>query len=221
MRTLAFALLFVPAVAFAQPPLPKRDPVRYGVVLTETLAELYPQTDPKAALDSAVKILEAKRYELFAAHFLDPEFFDEKVVERARSIEEAVEKELFAVREAQLRNPATVNNASRLPIEPKPFQDRVREESMKRAFAHSVKDIVNHLADSPETPRLFRKYWRSGELVESGMNAGFTHKDHPGLTVYLRRAGDRWFLENRQTEEERKAPPMPIVPAPASPAEGK
>jgi hypothetical protein len=221
MRTLALALLFVPAIAQAQPQLPKRDPVRYGVVLTDTLTELYPQTDPKAALDSAVKMLEAKRYELFAAHFLDPEFFDEKVIERAKMIEEAVEKEFLELREAQLRNPASVNNASRLPIEPKLFQDRVREEAMKRAFGLSVKDLVSHLGDSPETPRLFRKFWRSGELVETGMNAGFTHKDHPGLTVYLKRVGDRWFVENRQTEEEKKVAPMPIVPAPAAPPEGK
>jgi len=219
MRTLAFALLFVPAVAVAQPQLPKRDPVRYGVVLTETLAELYPQNDPKAALDSAVKILEAKRYELFAAHYLDPEFFDEKVIERAKTIEEAVEKELLDLRESQLRNPSSVNNANRLPIEPKPFQDRVREEAMKRAFALGVKDIVNHLGDSPETPRLFRKYWRAGDLSETAANAGFTHKDHPGLTVYLKRIGDRWYLENRQTEEEKKVAPVPT--APVAPAEGK
>jgi hypothetical protein len=214
MRFLAFALLLMPAAAFTQE-LPKRAPVRYGVVLTETLAELYPQTDPKAALDSAVKILEAKRYELFAAHFLDPEFFDEKVIERARSIEGAVEKELLEVREAQRRNPASVNNANRLPIEPKPFQDKVRDEAMKRAFGLSVKDIVEHLVDSPEVPRLFRKFWRAGELSETAAGAGFVHKDHPGLTVFLKRVGDRWYLENRQTEEEKKMPPMPAAPVEA------
>ncbi len=211
MRLLAFAILIAPAIALAQPQLPKRDPVRYGVVLTETLTEIYPQTDPKTALDSAVKVLEAKRYELFAAHYLDPEFFDAVVIDRARGLEEKVEKELLERREAQRLNPASVNNSSRLPIEPKLFQESVRQEAMNRAFTLSVKDMIDHLGESPETPRLFRKLWRSGELVETGMVAGFTHKDHPGLTVYLKRMGDRWFLENRQTDEEKKVQPVPVA----------
>jgi outer membrane receptor for Fe3+-dicitrate len=205
-------VLCLPAFALAQPQLPKRDPVRYGVILTETLAEIYPQIDPKITLDSAVKVLEAKRYELFAAHYLDPEYFDAKVIDRAKTLEEGIEKEFLAKREDQKRNPSIVTADNRLPYEPKPFQEKIRLEAMKRAFGLSVKDMTDHMADSPETPRLFRKFWRSGDLVEAGMTASFTHKDHPGFTIYMKRVGDRWLLENRQTEEVKPMPPMPVAP---------
>lgn len=213
MRNIALALLIaIPSFAVAQPPVPKRDPVRYGVVLTETLAELYPQTDPKITLDSAVKVLEAKRYELFAAHYLDPEYIDAKVTDRALSLEEGIEKEFIDRREAQRLNPNSVTNDNRLPIEPKPFQAKIREEAVRRAFAMSVKDMLEQMADSPEIPRLFRKYWRAGDLAEAGMVATVTHKDHPGLTIFMKRIGDRWYLENRYSEEEKKPAPMPVAP---------
>jgi hypothetical protein len=200
-------LLALPAFATAQADIQK-EIVRHGIVLTIELGELYPQKDGKQTLASAIKVLEAKRYELFVAHYLDPEFVDARIIERAKLLEEGIEQEFLERREEQRRNPNSVTNDNRLPIEPKPFQEKIRAEAYKRSFGYVVRDITEHLAENPELLRTFRKMLRVGDFADSGTTATFNHSDFKGQTVFLKKIDNRWFLENKQVPDE----PKPIQP---------
>ena len=191
------------AGASAQPKPVADDQTRFGI--TPNL-DLYPQNTPKAALDSATKLLENKRYEYFVAHVLDPAFLEVKILDRAQKLTREVELQLLQKRDEQKLNPAIVNSRDKLPIEPKAFAEAVREEAISRSFKFVVQDLRAHLIEYPENLKAFRKLLMAGEVVEAGTTATFTHKDIPGKSVYLKSNGPRWFLEDKQVDEPK---PMP------------
>jgi hypothetical protein len=189
--------------ASAQPKPIVDDQTRFGI--TPNL-DLYPQNTPKAALDTATKLLENKRYEYFVAHVLDPAFLEAKILDRAQKLTREVELQLLQKRDEQKLNPDKVNSRDKLPIEPKAFAEAVREEAITRSFKFVVQDLRAHLFEYPENLKTFRKLLVAGEVVEAGTTATFTHKDIPGKSVYLKNNGKRWFLEDKQVDEPK---PMP------------
>src|SRR5438874_12766817 len=93
-RLFAFAgLVGLLSAAPAQPPAEVKLDPQYGVPGN---ARVYPQTDPKAALASAVKAIEAGRYDYLAAHLPAPTFVEGRIDERAKQIEPAAEADLRA-----------------------------------------------------------------------------------------------------------------------------
>ena len=109
------------AGASAQPN-PDEKP-RFGVTPN---FDLYPQNTAKAALETATKLLENKRYDYFLAHVLDPELLQAKIIDRAARLEPEVEKQLARKREEQKRNPELVPKSEKIPVEPKEFAAVVR-----------------------------------------------------------------------------------------------
>jgi hypothetical protein len=67
------ALLTIPVAAQKREPPP---PSRYGI---EADLEVYPQDSAKAALASAVKALDGRRYSYLAAQLADPDAVDKRV----------------------------------------------------------------------------------------------------------------------------------------------
>ena len=188
--------------------------IRYGVEFTEDNQQSYSQKTPKETLTSAVKILEAKRYELFVAHFLAPEFVDKKVNDRVRLIEPTIEKQMLSRRDWQKQNPKLVNNADRLPDDPVPFANAIRAEATKLAFGQVVEEIKKHMDESPEVIRHFQKYIRVDEFSITGTLAQTSHKDIPDKILYFSLINGRWFLENRQAEEVKPVAPIPMTTTP-------
>ena len=188
------ALVCVGALALAQEaPAPA---ARYGVPLS---AEAYPQGNPKEALSSALRAIEKDRVEYLAAHLLDPKLIDGRVEERAKQMEDAVEKELRLVRDEQLRQ--GVSRRERLPSDAGDFAAVVRDQARARAFKLVVRDVRGHLAESPETVKEFRRYLRDGTVIDAGEAATVTLKDAKETQVNLRRVGVRWHLEDRKGPE--------------------
>ena len=99
MRRLAgmMAVLVATTLAVGQappPPDPLRDPIR-------RLPDQFGQATPKAALDSALKVIDRGRFDYLVAHLLDPAFVDGRVAERTLRLEEGVEREFRLVRDRQ------------------------------------------------------------------------------------------------------------------------
>lgn len=203
MRGLWILLTFgcVAAGASAQP-VPE-EKARFGVVPN---FEFYPQNTPRAALATAIKLLEAKRYDYFLAHIVDAEVLGAKIADRAGKIEPDVEKQLLAKRDEQKRSPEPVNARDRVPIEPKEFSAAVRAEAIDRSFRYVVADLKTHLAEYPEHLPLFRKFLAEDKLVGTGTAAKFTRADAPTQVLHFTNDGKRWHLEDRQTDEPK---PMP------------
>lgn len=64
------------------------------------------------------------------------------------------------------------------------------------------KEIKTKFQSQPEVTKDLLKILNSGEQVESGNTVIVKHKDVKNLQVYLKKVGDRWYLENRQKDKE-------------------
>ena len=180
--------------AAAQEPAPSIPP-RYGVVVAP---EAYPQRTPREALLSAVRAVERGKVDYLVAHLIDPKFVDTRVLARARLIEEDVEKELRAERDAQRLNPPRTGT---LPADPAGFAAAVQQTARERAFRQVVRDIRETLAENPDHMKEFRRFARDGVLVEAGDTASGSLRDVKDRQVFFRKEGARWFVEDRQKAE--------------------
>ncbi len=203
MRT-AFAavvLLGASALIHAQPP---KDPdPRYGVTAR---VKIYSQATPKATLKTALELIEAGEYPYFVAHVLDPKFVDEVVTDRAKTLEAAAERELAQLRDFQRANPDKVKPENRVPLDPKEFRALAAATARERGFKQLLLDIEAKLKDDPQALKDIRKIARDGMFAEADPMASAMHDSVKGRTLYFRKLGDRWFLENRQAEEPKKDP---------------
>jgi len=173
---------------------------RFGIAPN---TDLYPQTTPKAALESAIKLLENKRYDYFVAQILDPGVLEAKIRDRAERLEAVVERDLLRKRDEQKASPDSIPALEKLSIEPKEFAAAIAAEAQARSFKFVVKDLQAQLDEYPENLKLFRKFLAEGQLAETGTTASYAHKDIPGKTLYLKNNGKRWFLEDKQVDEPK------------------
>jgi hypothetical protein len=203
MRAAFAAVLAVGTAALAQerPKPPEQVPTRYGVPYK---AKAYPQATPKQALESAVAAADKGEYDYLVAHLLDPAFVDGRVGDRARQFEPAVEAGLAKKRDAQRRNPADVPAADRLPDDPEKFRAKVADDARLAAYRQLVREVREKLADDPEVLKDLRRFYRQGSFPDApGEAAKVGLPDIRDRAVYLKKLGDRWYVENRQTEEKK------------------
>ena len=79
-----------------------------------------------------------------------------------------------------------------------PMDDRERHTpDYYREKAEEIRRVARQ-ACSPEVIRELRRFAVGGEVNESGDAATVTHKEITGRQVFLRKVGNRWFLEDRQ-----------------------
>ncbi len=198
MRT-AFApvvLLGVSVLAHAQQP---KDPApRYGVAAR---VKQYPQTTPRAALKLALDRIDAGDYAYFVAHVLDPKFVDDVVIDRGRGFEAALERELAQRRDLQITNPDKVPLTDRVPLDPKEFRALATVKARERGYKQLLKEIEDKLKEDPQTIKDMRKLARDGTFAEAEPTASVAHESVKGRTLYFRKIGDRWFIENKQEEK--------------------
>jgi len=208
MRT-AFAaaiLLGAAALTHAQPkgePASKDPQPRYGV---KPRLKQYPQTTAKEALKSAVEAVEAVDYPYLVAQLLDPKFVDEAVAERAKLFQAGAEAELAQLRDFQRANPTKVAPEDRVPLDPNGFRAAAAVKARERAFKQLLRDIEQKLTDDPQSVRDLRRIARDGSFVDADPVSTATHADVKGRSLYFKKIGERWFLENKQAEEPKKEP---------------
>lgn len=183
---------------------PKKDPdPRYGV---NPRVREYPQESPKAALRTAVKLIDQGSFAYLAAHVLDAQFVDAQVADRAKGFEAGAERELGQLREFQRANPDRVTRDNRVPLDPREFRAAAAEKARDRAFKQLLADIAEKLKDDPQAMKDMRKLLRDGEFAEADPVASVAHPDAKGRALYFKKTGDRWFLENKQADEPKKEP---------------
>jgi hypothetical protein len=177
-------------------------PPRYGVPPN---LDLFPQDTPKTALSSAVKAVEKGRIDYLAAHLIDPAFIDQKVTERAQSLEREVAADLRVLREAQARNPVAAPREDRVPADPKGFDEAVRREAARRAFRLVAQDIRGTLDENPDHLRDLRRVLREGPITDAGDTASAAVRGAGDRQVFFRRADNRWYVRDRKRPEPEPA----------------
>ncbi|MDB5308447.1 MAG: hypothetical protein JWO38_2649 [Gemmataceae bacterium] len=169
----------------------------------------YAQATPKQALESAITAADKGEFNYLVAHLLDPAFVDARVGVRARQFEPAIEADLARLREFQQQNLDKVSREDRVPVDPTAFRERVAGEARVAAFRQIVRDVQEKLTDDPEVLKDLRRFNRQGTFPDPGA-AGETAKvglpDVKDRAVYLKKIGERWYVENRQTDEKTPEP---------------
>jgi hypothetical protein len=208
---LAFSLaVLAGSVVLAQEPpvVTGPPPARFGVPVKQ---KVYPQDTAKKALGSAVEAIGKGDTSYLIAHLLDPGFVELRLADRAKQFEAPVELELAQRRDFQTANPDKVQPEDRIPTDREKFKALIVERSRERAFRQLIRDIEEKLRDDPQSYRDLRKILRDGTFTdEPGGGAKAVHPDVKDRALYFKKIGERWFLENRQTEEpkpeEKKEP---------------
>jgi len=170
---------------------------RFGVIPNP---RLFPQTSPKDALFSAIKAIESERYEFLAAYIVDEKVIEAKIVERARQIERDVELDVRTKQIQQREKPASVTPLEQIPNEPQAFSEFVKQEARIRGYRLVVKDLADKFSADPTIAKELRKYLREGDFTVDGETAKATLKDVKDRGVFFKKAGERWFVEDRQIE---------------------
>ena len=193
-----------------RPRVAEEIPPRFGI---PHRGKTYSQATPKLALESVLAVAERGDTKYLVAHLLDPVFVDTRIADRGKQFEPTVLEELNRLKDFQKRNPDQGSSDSLIPTDPVKFQARLVADSRLRAFNQLTGDVKAKLIDDPEVLKDLRRFARSGSFPEGG---GDTAKvglpDVKDRAVFLKKIGDRWYMENRQTDE--KAPSPPASPEP-------
>lgn len=212
MRAFVFLpafLLGIAAVSSQDPAVPKEEavaPDRFGV---KHFAKSFPQATPKDLLTSVVEAVSRKRSDYIVAHLLDPTFVDARIADRARLLEGAAETDLIRLRDAQRQSTAGIPDDQRVPDDPIGFKALVTKTALARASQEIIADVQARLMDDPETLKELRRFLRDGTFTDTEVTSRVTLPDVKERAVYLKKIGERWFIENRQTEEKAPAPAAP------------
>ena len=208
MRCVLALAVMVGAAALAssqeKPKAAEEIPTRLG--LAARLKE-YPQASPKQTLESVVAAADKGDFTYLVAHLLDPAFVDARLGDRVKQFEPTVETNLAALRDFQQKNIDRVPREARVPTDPTAFRDRVIADARAAALRQLVRDVQEKLTDDPEVLKDLRRFNRQGTFPEA---AGDTAKvglpDVKDRAVFLKKIGDRWYVENRQTDEKAPEP---------------
>lgn len=185
-------------------PRPREAVPRYGV---NPRVKAYPQTTPREALKSAVAAIEKGEFAYLAAHLLDPKFIDDLVAERAKPLEAGVAAEFVRLRDFQRANPSRVADEDRVPQDGPAFTALVTARARERTFRQVARELEQKLSDDPQPLKEMRRVLRApSPFAEADPVATATLPEIKGRTLYFKRVGDRWFLENRSADEPKKEP---------------
>ena len=138
------------------------------------------------------------------AHLMEPQFIDTRLVEVAKLLEPGIEIELYKTRELQRKNPGAYAPSERLPESPAAFQAVVKNVALERAFFQIVREVQDRLSGDPESIKTLRQFLRDGTVSGSDDDAKIELAGVADRFVFLKKAGNRWYIENRQTEEKKK-----------------
>lgn len=85
------------------------------------------------------------------------------------------------------------------------FTDRRIKEVYSGNFDEFVRETSAKLADNPSTVKELERFLKEGDWQEGEKSASVRLKDIKDREVFLRKVGNRWYLENRQKAEPAKS----------------
>jgi hypothetical protein len=221
MRAAVVALGLAAAGLVSSPPVagqpkvaePEEIPPRYGQTFRP---KAFPQGSAREVVASAILAVEKNDFAYLAAHLLDPAFVDARVEAMSAGpsnpYRKAAEAELIRLRDIQRKNPDAVPAARRVPEDAKQFDDRLGAEARGLAFAQLTRLMKDKFADDPEVLKDLRRFARGGTFPDPGAPGDAVRVELPDVkdrALFLKRAGGRWYVENKQADEKAAPPAEP------------
>jgi hypothetical protein len=187
-------LLTMTAAATAQRPVDAQPVQRFNVVYND---RFFPQATPKSALASLVRAADLAQFDYIASYLMDEKLADEKIAERAKEVETAVERDLRTQREQERADPFKPAPENRLSLDPVEFAKRVQAEATNRGYSQLVRELRERFAEDPSHIRDLQRFLRDGEVTMTETTAKMTLKADKSRAIFFKKAGNRWFLEDR------------------------
>lgn len=156
----------------------------FGIFLNP---DLYPQNTPQKALESAIGAIERDRTEYLLAHLLDPGF----VKDRLNALTPYYEK---------LAADQIASTGQGMKLKGTELQDRVRERGLQLNFKAFAEAVRQKLADEPTNIKELKLFLSDGKFSIMGDTAQVTHRSFKDKTIFFKKIGERWYLENRKDD---------------------
>ena len=169
----------------------------------------YPQDTAKKALASASRSHQQGATRAISSPICSiAGFVESRISDRANQFAPTIEFELVKSSEfQQIRNPDGIAPKTAFQLILCGFSALVIERSRERAFRQLVRDVEDKMLNDPVALKQMKQILRGGTIAEEpNGGARATHPDVKDRAVFLKKLGDRWFLENRQEEAPMKAP---------------
>ena len=178
----------------------RKRPVR-PCMLATTLLLLALSTAPTTAQDDEKKA-PPKDLPRYGFDYV-PTLYPQKTPKEAlTSIVKAIDQQRVDYLLAQLADPIYVD-AQVAEYRPQ-FAKNKPDARTFLAFDRLVQDTVAYYLSDPLLVRELRLFARDGAWEVNDDAATGVHKDVPARKMFLRRIGERWFLENRQQEKPQQ-----------------
>lgn len=192
--TAMMMVLTITALSLAQPPVVPNPAPRFNVLFNE---RFFSQASPKETLAAVVKAAELGQFDYIAAYLLDEVEADALIASRATDVQTATDNDLRIRRQQERSDPFRPAVENPLPLEPKAFEDRVRQEATRRGFEQLVRDLRERFAEDPAHIRELQNFLRNGDVTMADKTARITLKTDKGREMFFKKVGNRWFMENR------------------------
>lgn len=140
---------------------------------------------PKPSLD--------KRYEIEVSARLYPQETPQKALQ---SIVRAIDNKTISYMTAHLADPNFVD--PRVADYAKAYSKGTDEAKKLLGFDRLAREVADHMQNDPLLVRELRAFAADAIWDEQESSAVGTVKGNAARKVYMRKMGDRWFLENRQ-----------------------
>lgn len=194
-------LLAAPAIGHSQNLELKVAP-RYGVMIN---TRTFTQQSPQETLASTIRAIDENRFDVLVAHLIDEKVTEANANEQARVLENGAENDLRKLREKQKENPLGVKPEEKLPYEPMGFAVFVKAEAKQRGFKATIEEVRKKFVADSNIVKEMKRYLREGEFTSTGDTAKVTLKDVKGKGIFFVKAGNRWFVEDRQEDAPKAA----------------
>jgi hypothetical protein len=160
---------------------------RFG--LKQTL-EIYQQDSPRKTLASLTRALDKGRYDYIVAFLIDPAFIDEQI------------RQVYPTFETRARAQVQKEAEAGKGYDREFTANRIKELATQASFNHIVARVREHFDNDPENVKALRRMVNAGEFNEGADVTSVKLNDVKDKTLFIRKAGDRWYLENRIQEDK-------------------
>jgi hypothetical protein len=183
MRPIVAIVVAVLSVQFAV--AQEEEVQRFGLRYNK---DLYSQETTKQTLAAMLRAFERDRYDYLVAHLLDPGFVDEQL------------KLIQPIYEQRAREQVRKEGLEKMGFDPSFIRNRIRDHARQASYEHIVRRVRAKLDDDPEALKDLKRMAREGAIEEGAAAAVVRLKDVKDRALYLRKVGDRWFIENKMLE---------------------
>lgn len=149
--------------------------------------DLYPQGTPQETLNSILGAISRDRYDYIIAHLLDPVYVEARLASTQPYFERAAAEQIGSTAGGKLLRDAAL-------------QTRINEVATRLNVRNLAEQMRQKIIDEPDNLKELKRMARDGAFQSGGDTTVVTLKDVKDRSLSFKKAGGRWFVENRKEQ---------------------